>query len=147
VLPNLDGEAGADAEQRLEQQTIIWMTTVDPDGQPQASPVGYVWDGTTFLILSNPDAPKVRNLRANPRVSLNLDLDSDAEHHSVLTIEGTAELSPAPPGGSAPLTEQEVTAYLDKHLESMEWAGLTPEQTFADFSTAIRVTPTRARCY
>jgi hypothetical protein len=29
----------------------------------------------------------------------------------------------------------------------MRWAGLTPEKTFADFSTVIRVTPTRVRSY
>ncbi|MFI6518021.1 pyridoxamine 5'-phosphate oxidase family protein [Spirillospora sp. NPDC050679] len=149
MLPNLDGEAAASAEQRLRDETIIWLTTVRPDGQPQTSPVGYVWDGTTFLIISNPAAPKIRNLRGNPKVTLHLDLDLDreAERFSVLTVEGVAELEPAPPGGSAPLSEQEVSAYLDKHLESMRWAGLTPEETFADFSTAVRVKPIRARCY
>ncbi|MEV4161786.1 nitroreductase/quinone reductase family protein [Nonomuraea dietziae] len=147
MLPNLDGEAGASAEQRLQDETIIWLTTVRPDGQPQTSPVGYVWDGVRFLIISNPGAPKIRNLRDNPKVTLHLDLDGNAERFSVLTIEGIAELEPAPPGGPAPLNEREVSAYLEKHLESMRWAGLTPEQTFADFSTAIRVTPSRARCY
>jgi len=147
MLPNLVGEADARAEQRLQDQTIIWLTTISSDGQPQTSPVGYAWDGATFLIISNPGAPKVRNLRDNPKVSLHLDLDGDAEQYSVLTIEGVAELEPAPPGGSAPLSEQEISAYLEKHLESMRWAGLTPEETFADFSTAIRVKPIRARCY
>ncbi|MFC9977464.1 nitroreductase/quinone reductase family protein [Spirillospora sp. NPDC127200] len=147
MLPHLDGEAAADAERRLRDETIIWLTTVRPNGQPQTSPVGYVWDGAAFLIISNPAAPKIRNLRANPKVTLHLDLDRDAERFSVLTIEGVAELEPAPPGGPAPLSEREVSAYLDKHLESMRWAGLTPEQAFADFSTAIRVTPIRARCY
>jgi len=106
--------------------------------------MGYVRDGTSFLIVSSPDAPKDRNLRGNPKVALNLDLDGDAEEHSVLTIEGVAELEAAPPGRPAPLSEAETSAYVEKHLESMRWAGLTPEQTFADFSTVIRVTPCRA---
>ena len=76
-----------------------------------------------------------------------MDLDGDAEEYSVLTIEGVATVDPAPPGDSAPLGEAEVAAYLEKHLESMRWAGITPEETFADFSTVIRVIPTRARSY
>ncbi|MGI5171743.1 nitroreductase/quinone reductase family protein [Spirillospora sp. CA-253888] len=147
MLPNLDGEAAATAEQRLRNETIIWLTTVRADGQPQTSPVGYVWDGATFLIISNPAAPKIRNLRDNPKVTLHLDLDRDAESFSVLTIEGVAEPEPAPPGGSAPLSERETSAYLEKHLETMRWAGVTPEEAFADFSTVVRVTPIRARCY
>ncbi|MFI6901781.1 nitroreductase/quinone reductase family protein [Nonomuraea sp. NPDC050394] len=147
MLPHLDGAAQAAAERRLHDQTVIWLTTVSPDGQPQTSPVGYVWDGATFLILSNPGTPKVRNLRDNPKVTLHLDLDREAEEHSVLTIEGVAEVTPAPPGAPAPLSGREISAYLDKHLESMRWAGLTPEETFAGFSTVIRVTPTRARSY
>ncbi|MBF9135454.1 nitroreductase family deazaflavin-dependent oxidoreductase [Plantactinospora sp. S1510] len=147
MLPHLGTEAGIRAEQRLRDETVIWLTTVNPDGQPQTSPVGYVWDGARFLIISKPGIAKVRNLRDNPRVALHLDLDGDAEEFSVLTIEGVAELDPAPPGEPAPLREDEISGYVQKHLESMRWAGVTPEETFADFSTVIRVTPTRARSY
>ncbi|GAA1211869.1 pyridoxamine 5'-phosphate oxidase family protein [Pseudonocardia alaniniphila] len=147
MLPNLVDEAADRAEHRLRDQTVIWLTTVSPDGQPQTSLVGYAWHDTTFVILSRPGAPKVRNLRANPKVALHLDLDGDAENHSVLTIEGIAALSFAPPGESAPLSASETSAYVEKHLESMRWAGVTPEETFADFSAVIRVTPVRARSY
>jgi PPOX class probable F420-dependent enzyme len=147
MLPNLGAGAGVRAEQRLRDQTVIWLTTVNSDGQPQTSPVGYVWDGARFLIISKPGITKVRNLRDNPRVALHLDLDGDAEEFSVLTIEGVAEMDAAPPGRPAPLSEGEISAYVAKHLESMRWAGVTPEETFADFSTVIRVTPTRARSY
>jgi PPOX class probable F420-dependent enzyme len=147
MLPDVEGESAVRAEERLREGTIIWLTTVTSSGQPQTSPVGYAWDGTTILIISNPGAPKIRNLRGNPKVALHLDLDDGAEAHSVLTIEGIADREDAPPGQPAQLSEKEVSAYLDKHLESMNWAGLTPEDTFADFSTVIRVTPTRARSY
>ena len=147
MLPHLGTEAGIRAEQRLRDEAVIWLTTVNSDGQPQTSPVGYVWDGARFLIISKPGIAKVRNLRDNPRVALHLDLDGDAEEFSVLTIEGVAELDPARPGEPAPLSEGEISAYVEKHLESMRWAGVTPEETFADFSTVIRVTPTRARSY
>ncbi|TDC41069.1 TIGR03667 family PPOX class F420-dependent oxidoreductase [Actinomadura sp. KC345] len=147
MLPGLEGERAARAEERLSRETVIWLTTVTPDGQPQTSPVGYVWNGMTFLIISAPGAPKVRNLRGNARVALHLDLDTGSEDHSVLTIEGEAELDHAQAGGLAPLTEDEVSAYLEKHREAMDGAGMTPEEAFTELSTAIRVAPTRARSY
>lgn len=139
MLPNLDGEAGARAEQRLRDETIVWLTTVRPDGQPQTSPVGFVWDGYRFLILTEPGKPKLRNLRGNPKVALHLDLEKDTEDGGVLTIEGVATLDPEP------LAEGEVSVYLDRYLDAMHGAGLTPEEAFAQLSAVIRVTPTRAR--
>ncbi|MFB4316511.1 pyridoxamine 5'-phosphate oxidase family protein [Actinomadura sp. 21ATH] len=147
MLADLAEERAVRADGRLRANTIIWLTTVTPDGQPQTSPVGYTWDGHTFLIISAPAAPKVRNLRGNPRVALHLDLDTADEEHSVLTIEGIAELDQAPPGGPAPLTGDEVAAYLEKHREAMDGAGMTPEEAFTELSTVIRVRPTRARSY
>ncbi|KAB2348003.1 hypothetical protein F8566_19215 [Actinomadura rudentiformis] len=44
---------------RLNDEKTIWLTTVRPDGQPQTPPVGFLGDGTRFLILSRPGAPKV----------------------------------------------------------------------------------------
>ncbi|MEJ7654272.1 MAG: pyridoxamine 5'-phosphate oxidase family protein [Chloroflexia bacterium] len=57
---------------RLQEEEIIWLTTVRADGRPQSVPVWALWDGETFLIYSKPDQPKTRNIAANPRVSLNL---------------------------------------------------------------------------
>jgi PPOX class probable F420-dependent enzyme len=147
MLPNLTAEAAARAEERLREQTVVWLTTVTPDGRPQTSPVGYLWDGATFLILSRPGAPKVRNVRGNPKVALHLDLDGDVDSFSVLTIEGLATLESASADRRAPLTGSESAAYVDRYRESMEWAGTTPEETFADYSTVIRVVPARARLY
>ena len=60
---------------RLADATVIWLTTVSADGQPQTSPVWFLWQDDRFLVYSLADSPRVRNLRANPRVSLNLDGD------------------------------------------------------------------------
>ncbi|WP_165966699.1 pyridoxamine 5'-phosphate oxidase family protein [Actinomadura sp. 7K507] len=147
MLPDLEGERAARAEERLRKETVIWLTTVTPDGQPQTSPVGYVWNGKTFLMISAPGTPKIRNLRGNARVALHLDLDTASEDHSVLTIEGVAELDPAPAGGPAPLDEDEIAAYMEKHRESMDSAGMTPGEVFTELSTVIRVAPARVRSY
>ncbi|WP_426242139.1 pyridoxamine 5'-phosphate oxidase family protein [Nocardioides sp. LHG3406-4] len=99
MLPGLDDQATAHAEQRLLYEQEIWITTVRPDGRPQASPVGFLWDGASFLILSQPESQKVRNLRGNPHVALHLEIDRQAERDGgVVTLEGVAELDPEPIG-------------------------------------------------
>jgi PPOX class probable F420-dependent enzyme len=70
---DLNSRAGARADQRLRSEQILWLTTVRADGQPQASPVWFLWDGTTLLVFSRPDAQKLRNLAANPRVAVHLE--------------------------------------------------------------------------
>jgi PPOX class probable F420-dependent enzyme len=128
--------------QRLQDEQEIWITTVRPDGQPQTSPVGYLWDGESFLILSQPNAPKVRNLRENPKVALHLDIDRDSDDDGgVITIEGTASIDPEP------LSSAEAAAYETKFREAMASAGMTPAEVFAQFSAVIRITPTRTRVY
>ena len=36
-------KAGARAAERLEGELILWLTTVTPEGQPQSSPVWFLW--------------------------------------------------------------------------------------------------------
>ena len=142
TLPGLDDERDARAQQRLRHEQEVWMTTVRSDGQPQASPVGFLWDGTGFLVLSRPGSQKVRNLRGNASVALHLEIDQRAEDDGgVVTLEGTASLDPDPIG------EQEAAVYLEKYEEAMRSAGLTPEELFAEYSAVIRVEPTRIRVY
>jgi PPOX class probable F420-dependent enzyme len=142
TLPGIDEERTARAERRLRDEQEIWITTVRADGQPQASPVGFLWDGASFLILSQPDSQKVRNLSRNPRVALHLDIDREAEQDGgVITLEGDARLDPDPIG------DHEAALYVEKYEEVMRWAELTPEALFADFSAVIRVTPSRTRVY
>lgn len=141
MLPGLDDARAADAEQRLAAEQEIWLTTVRPDGQPQASPVGFLWDGDRFLVLSQPGTPKVRNLRGNPRVALHLEQRRGGDDAGVLTLEGDAVVDPAPLGAD------ERAAYLDKYGAVVRDAGFTAESLFAEYSTVLRVRPTRARSY
>ncbi len=50
-MPSLN----AHVEQRLRTDQIVWLTTVRPDGRPHVVPVGFFWDGQTFLICSEPN--------------------------------------------------------------------------------------------
>lgn len=142
MVPGLAEERRSRAERRLSDEHEIWITTVRPDGQPQASPVGFLWDGDSVLILSEPSSPKVRNLRANPRVALHLDIDRDAkEDGGVLSLEGLAALD------AEPLSAAETDRYLDKYASALAATGMTADDLLATFSTVIRVRPTRARVY
>jgi Pyridoxamine 5'-phosphate oxidase len=37
---------------RLASKPIGWLTTVNPDGQPQSSPVWFIWDGGSLWLRS-----------------------------------------------------------------------------------------------
>jgi PPOX class probable F420-dependent enzyme len=132
-------EEEAYVEDRLEREPVIWLTTVRSDGQPQTSPVWFVWNGESFLIYSMPASQKVPNIRANPRVSLNL--DGDGTGGGIVSIEGSARIDPdAPP-------VHQVEGYADKYRQMILDMGAEPEPFGKEYSTAIRVTPTRRRVY
>jgi PPOX class probable F420-dependent enzyme len=132
-------DPGPDVRERLEASLIIWMTTVAPDGQPQTSPVWYLWQDSEFLIYSLPASPRVRNLRANPRVALNL--DGDGEGGDIVTMEGVATLDDDGPPSTA------VPAYRAKYLPLITSYGWTPESFARDYPQRIVVTPDRLRTY
>ncbi|MCL4252032.1 MAG: TIGR03667 family PPOX class F420-dependent oxidoreductase [Anaerolineae bacterium] len=121
----------------IEQAEYMWFTTVRADGQPQPTPVWFIYDGTTFLIYSQPTAQKIRNLTGNPKVALNLAISHDAEEF--LVIMGDAALDRSVPAPS------QNASYMRKYAESIPAIDMTPESFDAMFSLAIRVTPTRIR--
>ena len=60
-------EFGAHVARRLRDELIGWLVTVSPRGRPQPSAIWFLWDGaSSLLIYSQPDAPKLRNIAANP---------------------------------------------------------------------------------
>lgn len=123
---------------RLDRTLIAWLTTVSPDGQPQSSPVWFLRDGEQIVVYSLANAPRVRNVRANPRVAFNL--NSDDGGGDVITIEGTATLEDGPPSPSLP-------AYQAKYLPLIIDYGWTPESFARDYPQRLVVTPTRIRSY
>ena len=127
----------ARADGKLRTEVAVWLTTVTAEGQPQSTPVWFRWDGDTFLIYSQPDRPKVRNIASDPKVSLHLVGDADGE--DAITFEGEAAVDPSvPPADQLP-------GYMVKYTRLVEGFGWTPASMAADYSVAIRVTPTRIR--
>ena len=132
-------KAGARAAARLERELILWLTTVTPDGQPQASPVWFLWDDGEILVFSRPGARRMANLRVNPRVSFSLDSERQGGH--IVSLEGDARAVPG-----APLVNQ-VPAYVAKYGEAIAAEGWTPESMGADYCAAIRIRVTRVRTW
>jgi PPOX class probable F420-dependent enzyme len=127
----------AHADERLRREVIVWLTTVRADGQPQTSPVWFLWDGRTFLIYSLPKSQKVPNIRSNGRVSLHL--NDDGVGGDIVSIEGQASAG----GSEPPLIE--VLEYVEKYRQLIAELGSDPDRFSGAYSVPIRVTPTRWR--
>jgi PPOX class probable F420-dependent enzyme len=136
---NLTDDQTAALTDRLQTESIAWITTVTGDGQPQSSPVWFLWADNQLLVYAQPRSLKVRNIRANPLVSLHL--NSDDAGGRIATFEGTAEIS-----ASHPLAHED-SAYVDKYRDGIAGLGTTPEHLGAEYSAAIVITPTRVRVY
>jgi PPOX class probable F420-dependent enzyme len=129
---------GRHADQRLREAPVVWLTTVNAAGQPQSSPVWFLWDGDTVLIYSRPGG-KARNITVNPKVALHL--SDDGTGGDIVTVEGTAQVA-----ADAPPADRN-SAYLEKYRSGIARIGMTPERFAATYRVAIRVTPTRFRVW
>ena len=128
---------GARVAQRLENDTIIWLTTVGADLTPQASPVWFLWEGDSVLIYSQPNTPKVRNVKARPRVSLNFNSSETGGDVVVMTGNGIIDTEAVPASENA--------VYIEKYADGLRDIGMTAEEFAKSYSVPIRVRPTSLR--
>jgi len=130
-------EFGKRAARRLKDELIYWLVTIGSDGTPQPSPVWAMQDGETFLMYSQPDTPKLRNVAARPRVALHL--DGDGKGGDIVIVTGDARIDrEAPPADRVP-------AYVAKYREGIKRIGLTAESFAQAYSVAVRITPRHLR--
>ena len=128
---------GARAARHLEDDRVVWLTTVNPDGTPQPSPVWFLWDGETALIYSQPSTPKLRNIARQPRVSLNFNCTPSGGDVVILTGESWIDpVAPPVPG---------MPGYVEKYARGIRDIGMTPETFAQSYSVALRVKPTALR--
>jgi PPOX class probable F420-dependent enzyme len=129
--------AGARALERLATEKIGWLTTINPDGVPQSSPIWFLWADGELLIYSHRRAPRNGNIADRPWVAFNL--NTDATGDEVVTMEGTARIDAAGrPASSDP-------AYVAKYGEKVAAYGWTFEWFDGEYPVVVRVTPTRWR--
>lgn len=135
---DLNSDFGRAVRQHLEQDYVIWLTTVDSKLTPQPRPVWFVWQADSFVIFSQPQAHKVRHIRAHPRVALHFNTDQTGDRH-VIVFEGEARIDAETPPA------HEVAPYLEKYREGVAALGMTPQGFSSEYSTAIKITPSRVR--
>jgi PPOX class probable F420-dependent enzyme len=125
-------------ESRLRHNLMAWLTTVRPDGQPVTVPVWFLLrEDETILLFSTPNAAKLRNLAANPKVSLALDVCDLGRN--IVRLEGIAT-----PVDDQPAADKQ-PAYLAKYAERIAAMFGTPLEFAAQYSTAVIITPTKVR--
>jgi PPOX class probable F420-dependent enzyme len=137
VLPDASTEAGRHALDRLGRETIGWLTTVNPDGQPQSSPIWFLWSDGELLLYSHRRAPRNANIEDRPLVAFNLETDPNGD--DVVTMEGIARFDASAPRASAN------PDYLVKYRSAIDGFGWSVEYFEAEYPFAIRITPTRWR--
>lgn len=60
----------------MDQNRIMTIATLRPDGWPQATTVGYAHDGLDLYFLCGLDSQKTKNLARDDRVSVTIDRDT-----------------------------------------------------------------------
>lgn len=132
-------DAGKRVKQELETQISVWLTWVNQRGEPQITPVWFIWEDDSIIVWTQPGSTKVACLRENPHVAVAW--GADEELHQVAMINGTAEFDPSIPK----LVDH--AAYMKKYEGMWEPLGMTTESASEEFSERIRIRPTRLRAW
>jgi PPOX class probable F420-dependent enzyme len=122
---------------QLDDEVVVWLTTVGASGTPAPKPVWFLWHDDEILISSQPDKAKLHHIERHPQVAVNF----NATHSGgdVGVISGTAAIDPAPISGEA------LAAYNAKYADDITRLGMTPDQFHASYSVLIRITPEKLR--
>jgi PPOX class probable F420-dependent enzyme len=127
----------AHAEERLRREKIAWLTTVRRDGQPQSSPVWFLWREGEIVVYSKPTTQKVRNIKENPQVAVHLrDIDEGGD---IISIEGVAEIDDAYPAAAA------IPDYVTKYRAMIADIKMDPDSFTKSYSVPIRIRLTKLR--
>jgi len=122
---------------QLDDEIVVWLTTVGKTGTPAPTPVWFLWHDGELLISSQRDKAKLRNIAARPQVALNF----NATHTGgdVGVISGTAVIDEQPISGEA------LAAYNAKYADEIAGLGMTTDGFHQDYSVLIRITPQKLR--
>ncbi len=103
---------------RLEDEKLMWLTTVTSDGTPQSSLVWFLWEGGSVLVYSR-ESSRVRNLTTADRVAFNF--NSNERGGAVATFTGAARID------RTVASAAENPAYVEKYEVEISRIGHTPE--------------------
>ena len=75
----------------LDKKVFAFVTTINPDGSPQTTPVWVDHDGRRIRFNTDRSRIKIRNLERDPRVCVAM-VDPDDPYTKVLIVRGTTRL-------------------------------------------------------
>jgi PPOX class probable F420-dependent enzyme len=131
------GEFGARAARHLRDEIVVWLTTVTPRGAPLPMPVWFVWDGADSVAVYSQPGARVRNIEANPHVSLNF--GGDGGGGDIIVISGDAEIDQDGPPAA------EASDYLAKYADHIARIGMKPDAFAERYSVPLRIRLGRLR--
>ncbi len=73
-------------DERMAKARNYWVCTTRPDGRPHSRPVDGIWVEGTLCFGGGPKTRWVRNLAANPAITVHLSGENE-----VVILEGTAD--------------------------------------------------------
>ncbi|MDX6738166.1 PPOX class F420-dependent oxidoreductase [Actinocorallia sp. A-T 12471] len=121
------------ARDLLEGPANAVFCTLMPDGSPQAVVAGFVLDGDELVAHTAPRMQRVRNLRADPRITVLVVDPADPKRY--VEVRGEATLREPSAAEAAPLFKAQAVKY-----GLPERAGSLPEGITV---VQIRVKPTK----
>jgi PPOX class probable F420-dependent enzyme len=128
---------GARMRDRLDNEKVVWLTTVGRSGTPQPNPVWFLFTGDQIIMFSEPGKAKLHNLQARPAVALNFNATPTGSDIGVIT--GAAVIDENGPSAD------ELAAYDAKYADDIAGLNLTPEQFHQAYSVLVRIAPAKLR--
>jgi PPOX class probable F420-dependent enzyme len=130
-------EFGTRAAAHLREEIVVWMTTVSARGAPLPMPVWFLWEGGEAVTMFSRDGARVRNLEANPNVSLNF--AGDGRGGDIVVLSGRATVDRDGPRAN------QVGAYVAKYADQIERIGHTPDSFAEAYPVPVRIELSRLR--
>ncbi len=115
---------------RLSSDKYGWLTTVAKSGQPIPRLVWFYFDGTDVIVYSEPNAAKVRHVKAHPRVSLNL--DSDGNGAGIIVVGGVTSVDAE---DADPLVDERYVAKYGEYAASLGFS----KEFLAAYNTRLKI--------
>jgi len=101
VLPDASSPLGVWVRQRLRDDPLAWLTTVDSCGIAQPNPVWFLWDGDSILVYNLPSAHRLSHVRRRPQVTRHR--DSHVCGGDAVVLIGAAEIVTDEPTAIRPI--------------------------------------------
>lgn len=108
---------------RFAESDCSWLSTMRPDGRVHAAPIWHIWRNGRVYIVTKPKAVKVRNIQANPSVTI-----THPDPLQAIIIDGQAAIVDGMENELRPLFKAKY-----------DWDIVTD----VDYDTVIEITPTK----